>query len=343
MGQSNDLHRPKPNPFHGYVPKQVIPSVHSEIPSIPKTLMYDGVRSWEAFVTKFLKYANARGWNQQERFENICWCLEGKAGDYYPVACRGLAINDFDSLLAKFATKYGDYDLPEIMESSFQEACQGVQESVSDWADRISLLGSNIFGGLSDQHYASRQVVTRFCGGLLDKEMGEYVTRQRPRDLDEALESVKWALHSKRVVRGKPRRDIRQVYNYNMDRGPSVAAISLPQHSNSDFMIEKRLTEVEKKLGDFITKTSKGLEELGNKINRLLSRRESRGASPSPARGPGGQGICFHCQEPGHFRNECPKRSEANENMSIPTVASTQEKHVSFRLPKNGNGTETRA
>ena len=42
---SNYLHRPKPNPFHGDVPKQVIPSVHSEIPFIPKILMYDGVRS----------------------------------------------------------------------------------------------------------------------------------------------------------------------------------------------------------------------------------------------------------------------------------------------------------
>ena len=107
---------------------------------------------------------------------------------------------------------------------------------------------------MSDQHYASRQVVTRFffvcvcvCvggGGLLDKEMGEYVTRQRPRDLDEVLESVTWALHSKRVVRGTLRRDIRQVYNCSMDRGPSVAAISLPQHSDTHFMIEKRLTEM---------------------------------------------------------------------------------------------------
>ena len=85
--------------------------------------------------------------------------------------------------------------------------------------------------------------------------MGEYVTHQIPRDLDEALESVKWALHSKRVGTGKPGYDIRQVYNCNMDRGPSVAAVSLPQHSNSESMIEKRLTEVEKKLGDFITKT----------------------------------------------------------------------------------------
>ena len=86
--------------------------------------MYDGVRGSEAFVTKFLKYANARGWDQRERFENTCWCLEGTAGDYYPVACRGLAIGEFNSLVARFAAKYGDHDLMEIMESSFQEACQ---------------------------------------------------------------------------------------------------------------------------------------------------------------------------------------------------------------------------
>ena len=37
---------------------------------------------------------------------------------------------------------------------------------------------------------------------------------------------------------------------------------------------------------------------------------------------------------PGHFRNECPKLSEGNENMSLPTVSSIQEKHL-------GNGTDT--
>lgn len=314
-------------------------TMSDDIPVFPKALMYDGVRSWEAFATKYIRYSNARRWSDRERFENLCWCLEGKAGDYYPVACMGLAYDDFDMLLSRFAAKYGNQDLLEIMESSFHDASQAPDESVSDWADRISIMGDRIMGGLSDQQYTSRQIVTKFCGGLLDKEMGEYVTRQRPKNLDEALENVKWALHSRRVVRGRVRREVRQVLinEDDMNRGVTVASVSHTPKPHNNCKLEGRVSELEKNLSDFISKCSKEFDQFNRKLDWLLSKRNS---SSSPDRSPGGQVICFHCQEPGHFRNECPKNRDQGEDKRPSPVP---EKRVIFSLPKNANGAESRA
>jgi hypothetical protein len=50
---------------------------------LPKALRYDGTTNWEAFFVKFNIYADVSHWTATERKDQLCWCLDGKASEYY--------------------------------------------------------------------------------------------------------------------------------------------------------------------------------------------------------------------------------------------------------------------
>ncbi|XP_055959101.1 uncharacterized protein LOC130014232, partial [Patella vulgata] len=51
----------------------------------PKSLSYDGMTSWQAFSNKFTRYALLQEWGDSESKDQLCFCLKGKASDYYCV------------------------------------------------------------------------------------------------------------------------------------------------------------------------------------------------------------------------------------------------------------------
>ncbi|VDI42638.1 Hypothetical predicted protein [Mytilus galloprovincialis] len=47
--------------------------------SIPKTLRYNGKCNWKAFYTKFSGYAKIAEWTDEQKREQLCWCLDDAA------------------------------------------------------------------------------------------------------------------------------------------------------------------------------------------------------------------------------------------------------------------------
>jgi hypothetical protein len=39
--------------------------------------------NWKAFYTKFSRYAEVSEWTEGECRDQLCWCLDGKASEYY--------------------------------------------------------------------------------------------------------------------------------------------------------------------------------------------------------------------------------------------------------------------
>lgn len=57
---------------------------HEAIPVyLPKALRNDGATNWEAFFVKFNKYADASHLTTTDRQNQLCWCSDGKASDFY--------------------------------------------------------------------------------------------------------------------------------------------------------------------------------------------------------------------------------------------------------------------
>jgi hypothetical protein len=47
------------------------------------SLKFDGKSNWKAFYAKFSRYAEVSEWTEEECRDQLCWCLDGKASEYY--------------------------------------------------------------------------------------------------------------------------------------------------------------------------------------------------------------------------------------------------------------------
>jgi hypothetical protein len=48
----------------------------------PKALVAKD-KTWKAFYAKFSRYAEVSEWTEEEFSDQLCWCLDGKASEYY--------------------------------------------------------------------------------------------------------------------------------------------------------------------------------------------------------------------------------------------------------------------
>jgi hypothetical protein len=47
------------------------------------SLKFDGKSNWKACYAKFSRYAEVSEWTEEEYRDQLCWCLDGKASEYY--------------------------------------------------------------------------------------------------------------------------------------------------------------------------------------------------------------------------------------------------------------------
>ena len=92
--------------------------------------------------------------------------------------------------------------MAETAQARFQQATQASGESLEDWADRVLTLATKAFKTLPE-HYSSKQAVVRFCEGLLDREAGLRVGMDKPANIEQAINSVRWYQHLQQSVYGK--------------------------------------------------------------------------------------------------------------------------------------------
>ncbi len=171
--------------------------------------MYDGKGNWQAFYTKFTKFANMHRWGPVERREHLCWCLNGKASEFYTLVLDVEHDLPYRDLITKMERRFGFRELPETLMMSFNNTKQEAEESLDEWADRVLTLAMKAFRTLPER-YMSNQCILRFCHGALNKEAGENVANLRPVNLEDALDRMKWAIHTHNMMYGK-KKELRQV------------------------------------------------------------------------------------------------------------------------------------
>ena len=268
------------------------PQSREVIKSLPKNLSYDGRSSWDFFELKFTQYASMCGWNNDECLSGLVWCLQSKALDYYTLLVKGQGHMSYRRLVQRLGDRFGEKELPAAIQAKFQQACQTVEESMEEWADRVLTLGSRAFQKLPEE-FVTPQVVNKFCQGLMDREAGHHVCMNEPASVQEALQMVRKYQQVHSAMFGKKSR--------KRDDDQRVSAVEpraeAPKQLSIEASFEKALRDLEERL----TKTFMSRTEM-----------EERLAASGPPRG-GKLGKpwskeCYGCGEVGHFRRDCKKR-----------------------------------
>lgn len=300
--------------------------------NLPKTLVFDGKTSWQAFHMKFSKYAEVQGWTAKECKDSLCWCLTDKASEFYANTAEKDSNIEYFDLIKKFERRFSYKDLPETATIAFNSTRQSIDESLEDWADIIMTLATKAFRDLPDD-YMYRQAILRFCHGCTDRDAGENAANARPTSMEDAVDKIKWAIHTHNAIYGKPRREVRQVYDDHETY--SVCALkeqSQKRTNTTEYRIdtlEKKMTNMQTKQELILTKMQQLMDTV-EKRQRFSERSTSGDARRSPATSPS-RGTstlrCFRCNG-NHFVRDCP----------VPRPDPTETKKVQFVETDSSDG-----
>ena len=184
--------------------------------TLPRTITFDGSGSWHVFIAKFISFADECNWSFRQRKTQLSWCLVGKASEYYASLLEREPGLDFSGITRKLQAHF---ELPEISQMRFTYAQQRNDESLTEWADRLSTLAMQAFPGLPEEHL-QRQVIMRFCQGSNsnNRKAAQFAINSRPKTLDEALYLVRLYRYKYRTLHGKVKKD---AFRHSSEAWPS--------------------------------------------------------------------------------------------------------------------------
>jgi hypothetical protein len=169
--------------------------------SLPMSLKFDGKSNWKAFYAKFSRYAEVSEWTEGECRDQLCWCLDGKASEYYALLIERNQDMAYMDLIRKLEKRFGFRELPETAQVQFNNARQTPDELLEDWAVRVLSLATRAFRDLPETHMY-QQAVVRLCQGASDKEAGSYASNSRPKNVEEAIDKMRWFQHNYQAIFG---------------------------------------------------------------------------------------------------------------------------------------------
>lgn len=313
--------------------------------SIPRTLTYNGKTGWKAFYTKFTMYAESQGWSAKECKDGLCMCLEGKASDFYATNIADQEGLEYFDMVKKFEKRFGYQELPETAMIAFNTSHQTSEESLDDWADRVLELATKAYRNLPEEH-TYKQAILRFCLGCANREAGEAAANKRPTKMEEAIDSVKWAIHTHSAIHGR-RREVRQVMGEGVRydwSDPNAYVVhedskinSRPSGSKTDDMqrrlvgVEKCHREISERMQNIEENMYRKMERMEDKMERMFRLLTTRGrsTSPRPATSPRQPAVeaqgaaapkksveCFRCKGD-HFLRDCPEKREESKKVQF--------------------------
>ena len=249
----------------------------------PKGLRFDGKSNWRSFKKKFDSYRKVMNWSDTQCKDYLIWSLEDKALDFFTVSVD-FERYSFMKIMKKLEKRFGVKELKETSKVKFDQAQQGSEESLEDWADRVMTLAIPAFINFSDE-YLNREAVVKFCQGCSDKSAAKHACFERPTTMEEALNLVKHHQYISQAIDGN--RNRKEIISINAVRCLSEDHVSDNlEQCPSENRVEELVAAALQQFAERIQINSVQTEHISDTKKRKTMQ-------------------CFFCKKFGHVKKEC--------------------------------------
>ncbi|KAK3107571.1 hypothetical protein FSP39_017500 [Pinctada imbricata] len=310
------------------------------------------------FKHKFMRYLTVRNWTYAESRDYLCWCLEGKASEFYATLVSRNQDIGFLELLTKMEKRFGGMPLPDTAQEQLSNSRQRHDETLEEWADRVMQMATRAFPDLPED-YMYRQAIKRICHGCLDREAGQHAVNQNLTTVDMVVDRIKSYQFNHKSIYDRSRKDFREVKEVQLSMSSSETSEdedsaqirqvrqsrSRERNSGRQFFDRGRFKgqRSDKDQGQVgkseVFELRKEMGEIRDNVKSLIEHMETlktrsyNSPSPSPVRNRSPSPIrCYHCQGQGHYARNCPKKLEGNK------AAKSKEVTFSDDLNEKGSG-----
>ncbi|CAC5355424.1 unnamed protein product [Mytilus coruscus] len=153
-------------------------------------LIFLGIESWKVWFSRFTEVADRKGWNKDDRLDELLQRLHCQAGDFAYGQLPRRARQDYDLLIDELNSRYRVIETSKTFRVKLSNRNQHPHESVEEYAAVLKRLYDQAYPA-SDRQTRREDLLRRFLDGLQDdtaRFQAEY--NKEPHDIDEAVAHV---------------------------------------------------------------------------------------------------------------------------------------------------------